>query len=61
MYVVKVNNFYVSNTVIDVGFVSEITLSREKMRTFSKFQAKFIAELINGEVEEVTNEEYTET
>ena len=51
MYVIKVGDFYVK--VVDVefgGFVSNIVLSKEIMRNFTKDGAERIAKMVNGEV-----------
>ncbi len=60
MFVIKVGNYYVKD--VDVafgGFTSDITLSKEIMKGFTKDEAERIAKMINGIViemaEEVTN------
>lgn len=60
MFVIKVGNYYVKD--VDVafgGFTSDITLSKEIMKGFTKDGAERIAKMINGIViemaEEVTN------
>ena len=51
MYVIKVGEFYVSDVeVVFGGFVSNITLSKEMMKNFTKEGAERIAKMINGEV-----------
>lgn len=61
MYVVKVGEFYVKDVEVTFGgFTSEITLSKEMMKNFTKEGANRIAKMINGEVvsmgDVVTNE-----
>lgn len=60
MFVIKVGNYYVKD--VDVafgGFTSDITLSKEIMKGFTKDGAERIAKMVNGKViemaEEVTN------
>lgn len=51
MYVIKVGEFYVKDVEVAFGgFTSEITLSKEIMRNFTKDGAERIAKMINGEV-----------
>lgn len=56
MYVVKVGEYYVKAVDILAGYTGEIELSKEIMRNFSKNTAEAIAEKINGEVIEVTEQ-----
>lgn len=60
MFVIKVGNYYVKD--VDVafgGFTSDITLSKEIMKGFTKDGAERIAKMVNGKViemaEDVTN------
>lgn len=61
MYVVKVGEFYVKDVEVAFGgFTSEITLSKELMKSFTQEGAERIAKMVNGEVismgDVVTNE-----
>lgn len=60
MFVIKVGNYYVKDVNVAFGgFTSDITLSKEIMKGFTKDGAERIAKMINGIViemaEEVTN------
>lgn len=60
MFVIKVGNYYVKDVNVAFGgFTSDITLSKEIMKSFTKDGAERIAKMINGKViemaEEVTN------
>ena len=57
MFVIKVGNYYVKD--VDVafgGFTSDITLSKEIMKGFTKDGAERIAKMINGIVIEMVDE-----
>ena len=60
MYVVKVGEYYVKKH--DVGltnngmYITDIILSKEIMREYTKEFASFLANKINGEVIEITEE-----
>lgn len=57
-YAVKVNNYYVSEIVItEAGYVSEITLSCEMMKTYREQTANFIKRLVNGELVAILDKE----
>ena len=60
MFVIKVGNYYVKDVNVAFGgFTSDITLSKEIMKGFTKDGAERIAKMVNGKViemaEEVTN------
>lgn len=51
MYVVKVGEFYVQDVEVAFGgFTSNITLSKEMVKGFTKEGAERIAKMINGTV-----------
>ena len=51
MYAIKVGMFFVSDVNVAFGgFIDTITLSKEKMRNFTKDGAERIAKMINGTV-----------
>lgn len=51
MYVIKVGNFYVKDVEVAFGgFTSEIVLSKEIMKNFTKEGAERVAQMINGEI-----------
>lgn len=57
MYIVKVGDFYVKDVNVAFGgFISDITLSKEKMRDFTKEGAERVAKMVNGIVMYMTNE-----
>ncbi len=57
MFVVKVGEYYVKEVQTAFGgFIGNITLSKELMRSFTKEGAERIAKMINGEVIEKAEE-----
>ena len=57
MYVIKVGDYYVKNVETEFGgFIGNITLSKELMRTFTKEGAERIAKMVNGTVVEKAEE-----
>ena len=50
-YVIRVGEFFVNSVDIEFGgYVSEIVLSKEVMKNFTKEGAERIAKMVNGEV-----------
>ena len=56
MYVVKVGEYYVRNVDMSNGYIGEIVLSKEMMRSFNLELVTLIATKINGEVIEISEE-----
>ena len=57
MFVIKVGDYYVKSVEATFGgYVSEIVLSKEIKRGFTKAGAERIAKMINGIVIEMTEE-----
>ena len=51
MFIIKVGEFYVQDVVVAFGgFMSNITLSKEMSKGFTKAGAERIAKMINGTV-----------
>ncbi|MBQ6546485.1 MAG: hypothetical protein IJL74_00610 [Bacilli bacterium] len=51
MYVIKVGNYYIKDVEVAFGgFTSEIVLSKEIMKGFTKEGAERIAKMVNGDV-----------
>lgn len=51
MFVIKVGDFYVQDVEVAFGgFISNMTLSKEMVKGFTKEGAERIAKMVNGEV-----------
>lgn len=56
MYVVKVGDYYVQSIDITMGQITEILLSKEMMRNFTKATAEILAKKTDGEVIKMDNQ-----